>query len=183
LYIELENLDVVCDDDQDFAPIERLPPKIFQSLIRLQNLDILAWIADVDRGSGLIPEKAIICRRRPSEQNASNKQQKTVWISRIESVYQESHAEVRNYPTEVHGAFEGGDASQAWLGGRRSWLSEDRNYWANGEYLLGEDVEQCDLLSDEDEETSDEGREMLDEDEEEETSDEGREMLDEEVEE
>jgi hypothetical protein len=122
LYLELENIDLVCDEDEDFNPIERLPTKIFQFLIRLHTLDIFAWVADVNRGSGLIPDKAIICRRRPSEQNPSNSKQKTVWTSRIASVYQEDHAEVRNTPWKYIVTLRGTTPA------RRGWVGKGHGY-------------------------------------------------------
>jgi hypothetical protein len=101
--------------------------------------------------TGWIPEKAVICRRRPSEQSPNDKKQKTVWKSRLDAVYQEEQHTVRNTTVEVYGDFKGDDASEPWLGGRRSWVSQREKHWANGEYLLGEDVK-FDDLSDEEEE-------------------------------
>ncbi|EPE34311.1 hypothetical protein GLAREA_10005 [Glarea lozoyensis ATCC 20868] len=148
LYIELANDDVVADEDEDFDPVAELPIKIFKSMTRLHSLDISAWIADVDRSTGLIPEKAVFCRRRPSEQEPNNITKKTVWVSRLEAIYQEDQTAVTNTPLEIEGDFEGKDADEPWLGGHRSWVSDNRKYWVDGEYVLGQDVEYSDLGSD-----------------------------------
>jgi hypothetical protein len=138
--MELENCDVVCDEDEDFDPIEGLVPKIFKAMPRLHKLDINACIADIDRSTGYLPEKAVICRRGPSE-DAENKQKKVIWISRFDCVYQENYAGVVNSSVAVEGNFEGKDADEPWLGGNRSGISGKSKHWANGEYLKGEDYD------------------------------------------
>ncbi|KAE9375143.1 hypothetical protein N431DRAFT_480500 [Stipitochalara longipes BDJ] len=141
IYIELDNSQLTCDEDEDFDPIEELSAEIFKSLTRLHTLDINVWIADTDRTTGYIPEKAIFCRRRPSEQDLGNKKKKVVWTSRLECVYQEKYANISNTTTEIEGDFEGKDAEEPWLGGGRSWVSQSSKYWVNGVYILGEDTD------------------------------------------
>ncbi|PQE09578.1 hypothetical protein CJF32_00007055 [Rutstroemia sp. NJR-2017a WRK4] len=150
MYIELENSDAVCDEDEDFDPIQVLVPKIFKAMPRLHKLDINAWIADIDRTTGYLPEKGVICRRRPSE-DAENKQKKVIWISRFDCVYQEDYAGVMNSPVVVEGNFEGKDADGPWLGGNMSGLSGKSKHWANGEYLKGEDYDIEDYRDSDDE--------------------------------
>ncbi|KAM3072501.1 Hairy/enhancer-of-split with YRPW motif protein 2 [Clarireedia jacksonii] len=140
LYIELDNSQVVCDEDEDFDPIEEIAPEIFRTLPRLHTLDINAWIADVDVSTGYIPEKAIFCRRRPSKDADSGTQKKKiVWVSRLACMYQESYAGVENNMEEVEGDFEGRDAEEPWLGGKRSTVMVTKKYWVDGKYLLGVD--------------------------------------------
>lgn len=134
----------MCDEDEDFDPIVELSPEIFRSMTRLHTLDITAWIADVDRSTGHIPEKAIFCRRRPSEQDPDNNKKKAVWTSRLECLYQEDYANLSNTTTELDGHFEGKDADEPWLGGRRTWVSQSSKHWVNGEYLLGVDTDPYD---------------------------------------
>jgi hypothetical protein len=141
MYIELDNCQVVCDEDEDFDPIKDLSPEIFQSLTRLHTLDISAWVADIDKTTGHIPEKAIFCRRRPNEQDPDNTKKKVVWISRLQCWYQENYADVSNTTTELEGNFEGKDADEPWLGGERSWVSQSSKHWVNGEYILGVDAD------------------------------------------
>ncbi|PQE26752.1 hypothetical protein CJF31_00011654 [Rutstroemia sp. NJR-2017a BVV2] len=138
MYMELENDNVVCYEDEEFDPIEAVAPKIFKAMPRLHKLDINAWITDIDRSTGYLPEKAVICRRRPSE-DAENKQKKVIWISRFDCAYQEPYAGVGNMPVEMEGNFEGKDADEPWLGGNRSVIYGSSRYWANGEYLKKED--------------------------------------------
>jgi len=143
MYIELDNSELKCDEDEDFDPIEQLGPEIFKSLTRLHTLDINAWITNIDGGFGDIPEKAIFCRRRPSEQNPDNKK-KVVWTSRLEYWYQEDFASLRNTTTEMEGDFASKDADEPWLGGGRSWVSQSSKHWVNEEYLLGVDTDSYD---------------------------------------
>jgi hypothetical protein len=144
LYIELDNFSLVCDEDEDFDPIAELPPMIFSSLMRLHTLDISGWIADIDRSTGHIPEKAIFCRRRPSSQDPGNREKKDVWVSRIDCLYQQGIADVENSTIELQGDFEGQDADEPWLGGQRSWLSQQSKHWVDGEYLLSDNDEMND---------------------------------------
>src|SRR4051812_31484221 len=106
MYIELDNSSVVCDEDEDFDPIEEIAPEVFKLMPRLHKLDINAWMADTDRTTGHIPEKAVICRRRPSE-NAENTKKKVIWVSRFDCAYQEDSASLVNKTVEVEGDFEG----------------------------------------------------------------------------
>jgi hypothetical protein len=153
MYIELHNDRVVCDDDEDFDPIEELVPDIFKAMPRLHTLDLNAWITDIDGGLGYLPEKAVICRRRPSE-NADNKQ-KVVWVSRFDCVYQYDYASLKNKPLEVRGNFEGKDADEPWLGGKRTWISSNIKYWVDGVYLKGENEGHPGDETDEEEEEDD----------------------------
>lgn len=52
-------------------------------------------------------------------------------------MYQKDHASLCNTATEVKGDFEGKDADEPWLGGRKSWVSQKSHHWVNGEYVLG----------------------------------------------
>lgn len=143
MYIELDNPQVTCDEDEDFDPIEEVSPEIFKLLTRLHTLDINAWVADVDVSTGHIPEKAIFCRRRPTE-DAENKKKKVIWLSRLNCLYQERYANLENTAVEVEGDFEGQDADEPWLGGNRSWVSQSSRHWVNGEYLLRVDTDPYD---------------------------------------
>ena len=149
LYIELDNSDLVPDEDEDFDPIAGLPATIFATLKRLHTLDIIGWVGDVDRGTVFLPEKAIICRRRPWSKDSQNINRKDVWVSRMQSIYQEQRTDVTNTKIELEGDFEGQDAAEPWLGGRKSWLSHNSNHWAKGEYSVGEDAEYDDVVDDE----------------------------------
>lgn len=144
MYIELDNYNLTADEDEDFDPIPELAPEIFKLLPRLHILDINAWIADIDRSTGHIPEKAIFCRRRPNEQDPDNKEKKVVWMSRLECMYQEDYGNLSNTTVEVEGNFEGKDADEPWLGGQMSWLSQSSRHWEDGKYLLGADADPYD---------------------------------------
>ncbi|KAF4629726.1 hypothetical protein G7Y89_g8422 [Cudoniella acicularis] len=116
MYIELDNSEVKCDEDEDFDPIEQLGPEIFKSLTRLHTLDINAWITNIDGGFGDIPEKAIFCRRRPKD-----------------------FASLRNTTMEMEGDFASKDADEPWLGGGRSWVSQSSKLWVNEDSEEGYD--------------------------------------------
>ncbi|ORY14444.1 hypothetical protein BCR34DRAFT_599214 [Clohesyomyces aquaticus] len=138
LYVELDNSGVVADDDEDFDPVAELPAEIFQSLLRLRILDINAWIADIDRSTGYIPEKAVVCRRCRNEDDPDNNSKKTVWISRLECIYQEGYASVTESAIDLEGDFQGRDEQEPWLGGGRTWVSQKSTHWAEGKHLLSE---------------------------------------------
>lgn len=110
LYLEINGEGLTVDEDEDFDPMQQLAPDIFKALPRLHTTDIHAWISNLDGGLGHYPEKAVFYRRLPSGETGK----KEIWITRMDTPYQENDMELVQTKEVCEGVFEGRDASDTW---------------------------------------------------------------------
>ncbi|KAK0108170.1 hypothetical protein ONS95_002992 [Cadophora gregata] len=116
LFLEINGHRIWCDENEDFDPMCLLSPEIFHALPRLHTCDLHAWISNRGGGIGPTPEKGVFYRRLPGD--AMRPKQRTIWTSRMDSIYQDEDILVKKWCYLVEDeAFEGEDAKEIWLDG------------------------------------------------------------------
>lgn len=64
-----------------------------------------------------MPEKAVFYRRLPHEGHPPNPRIRTIWTSRMDSIYQHHDPAVTKSCVELTGDFDGEDSSEVWCDG------------------------------------------------------------------